>query len=51
MRSWHNKCSELRDLRALRGDKLFDHEGREALEGRVKGTWRLGEKNLLLAFS
>ena len=34
MRSWHEEWSELRDLRALRGDKLLDHEGREAHEGR-----------------
>jgi hypothetical protein len=26
--------SELRDLRALRGDKLFNHEGHETHEGR-----------------
>jgi len=36
MRYWHDERSELRDLCALRGDKMSDHEGREALEGRDK---------------
>ncbi len=33
MRSWYQERSELRDLRALRGDTMLDHEGREAHEG------------------
>ena len=38
-RSWHNKWSELSYLRALRGETLLDHEGREVHEGRnTKGT-------------
>jgi hypothetical protein len=32
--SWRPEL-KLRDLRALRGDKLFDHEAREAHEGRA----------------
>ncbi len=34
MRSRYVEWSKLRDLRALRGAKLFDHEGREVHEGR-----------------
>src|SRR5712692_4739702 len=38
LRSWREDL-KLRDLRALRGDKLFDHEGHEAHEGGEPKTY------------